>query len=69
MTTRLIGVLGVALFIATTYYTQFCLQTYWLLLAISQDQQRNKHIASLRDRCEQAALNGYWVSSSLGVNG
>ncbi|GAB4820846.1 hypothetical protein N2152v2_007892 [Parachlorella kessleri] len=35
-------------------------RTYWLLLAISQDQQRNKHISSLRDRCEQAALNGYW---------
>jgi hypothetical protein len=37
-------------------------QTYWLLLAISQDQPKNKHIAEARDRCEQAALEGYWVS-------
>lgn len=37
------------------------LQTYWLLLAISQDQPRNKHVAAVRDRCEQAALEGFWV--------
>ena len=35
-------------------------QTYWLLLAISQDQPRNQAVASLRDRCEQAALEGHW---------
>jgi hypothetical protein len=47
-------------------------QTYWLLLAISQDQPRNKHIAAVRDRCEMAALEGYWVSavlSSFGLPG
>ena len=37
-----------------------CLQTYWLLLAISQDQPKNTHVASLRDWCEQAALEGHW---------
>ena len=36
------------------------LQTYWLLLAISQDQPKNTHVAALRDACEQAALEGYW---------
>ncbi|KAK9865441.1 hypothetical protein WJX84_000186 [Apatococcus fuscideae] len=35
-------------------------KVYWLLLAISQDQPRNRHVADLRDACELAALNGYW---------
>jgi len=35
-------------------------QTYWLLLAISQDYPKEAHVASLRDRCEQAALEGHW---------
>ena len=35
-------------------------KTYWLLLAISQDNPRNTHVAGLRDRCEQAGLEGHW---------
>lgn len=38
-------------------------QTYWLLLAISQDQPKNKYVSDLRDRCERAALEGSWVSA------
>ena len=37
------------------------LQTYWLLLAVSQDQPKNKYVAELRDCCERAALEGSWV--------
>lgn len=36
-------------------------QVYWLLLAISQDQAKNIYVAELRDQCERAALEGYWV--------
>lgn len=36
-------------------------QTYWLLLAVSQDQPKNKYVAELRDCCERAALEGSWV--------
>ena len=37
------------------------MQTYWLLLAVSQDQPKNKYVAELRDCCERAALEGSWV--------
>ena len=37
------------------------LQVYWLLLTISQDQVKNTYVAELRDQCERAALEGYWV--------
>lgn len=37
-----------------------CPQTYWLLLAISQDLPKDAHVAALRDACEQAALQGHW---------
>ena len=37
-------------------------QVYWLLLAISQDRPKNTYVAELRDQCERAALEGYWVS-------
>ncbi len=36
-------------------------QVYWLLLAISQDNPKNRHAAEMRDRCERAALEGFWV--------
>ena len=36
-------------------------QVYWLLLTISQDQVKNTYVAELRDQCERAALEGYWV--------
>eukprot|EP00887_Chlorella_sp_A99_P002805 scaffold6.g2805.t1 len=39
---------------------RLAVKTYWLLLAISQDQPRNQHVATLRDCCEQAALEGHW---------
>lgn len=39
---------------------RIAVKTYWLLLAISQDNPRNDHVANLRDRCEQAALGGHW---------
>lgn len=39
---------------------RLAVKTYWLLLAISQDQPRNTHVAQLRDWCEQAALEGHW---------
>ena len=45
------------------------MQTYWLLLAISQDQPKNKYVAELRDRCERAALEGYWVRPLLHSSG
>jgi hypothetical protein len=37
-----------------------CLQAYWLLLAISQDQPKDGNVVALRDACEQAALQGQW---------
>ncbi|PRW56340.1 phophatdylinositol 4-kinase [Chlorella sorokiniana] len=39
---------------------RIAVKTYWLLLAISQDQPKNTHVAALRDACEQAALEGHW---------
>jgi len=40
-------------------------QVYWLLLAISQDRPKNTYVAELRDQCERAALEGYWVWLSI----
>lgn len=38
-------------------------QAHWLLLALSQDQgPKTKHVDALRERCERAALEGFWVS-------
>ena len=45
------------------------LQTYWLLLAVSQDQPKNKYVAELRDCCERAALEGSWVRTSAAALG
>jgi len=42
------------------------LQTYWLLLAISEDNPRDEHVSMLRDACEQAALEGHWVGARAG---
>lgn len=42
-------------------YPLHFMQVYWLLLAISQDQLKNTYVAELRDQCERAALEGYWV--------
>ncbi|BDA49060.1 probable phosphatidylinositol 4-kinase beta [Coccomyxa sp. Obi] len=39
---------------------RFAVKTYWILLAISQDQPKNKYVSDLRDRCERAALEGSW---------
>lgn len=39
---------------------RIAVKTYWLLLAISQDNPKNTHVAALRDKCEQAALEGHW---------
>jgi hypothetical protein len=39
---------------------RIAVKTYWLLLAISQDNPQNANVAALRDRCEQAALEGHW---------
>ena len=36
-------------------------QVYWLLLAHTQDFPKEKYAEELRDRCEEAALDGYWV--------
>ena len=36
-------------------------QVYWLLLAYTQDFPKEKYAEELRDRCEEAALDGYWV--------
>ena len=36
------------------------MKTYWLLLAISQDNPKNTHVISLLEICEQAALGGHW---------
>ena len=37
---------------------------YWLLLAYTQDFPKEKYAEELRDRCEEAALDGYWVRGS-----
>ncbi|KAK9814469.1 hypothetical protein WJX72_006450 [[Myrmecia] bisecta] len=39
---------------------RIAVKVYWLLLAISQDHPKNKYVADLRDKCERAALEGYW---------
>ncbi|KAK2076370.1 hypothetical protein QBZ16_000895 [Prototheca wickerhamii] len=39
---------------------RIAVKTYWLLLAISQDNPTDTHVIALRDRCEQAALEGTW---------
>ncbi|KFM29056.1 Phosphatidylinositol 4-kinase beta 1 [Auxenochlorella protothecoides] len=39
---------------------RIAIKTYWLLLAISQDNPHDLHVIALRDRCEQAALEGTW---------
>ena len=44
-----------------------CVQVYWLLNAIAQDHPKLKGAAELRDSCEQAALEGYWVRCLQGV--
>ena len=44
-----------------------CVQVYWLLNAIAQDHPKLKGAAELRDSCEQAALEGYWVRRLQGV--
>ena len=43
------------------------MQVYWLLNAIAQDHPKLKGAAELRDSCEQAALEGYWVRRLQGV--
>ena len=40
-----------------------CIQTYWLLLALVQDNPKNKHIENLKEAVEIAALDGQWVSA------
>ncbi len=40
------------------------LQVYWLLLAYTQDFPKEKYAEELRDRCEEAAMDGYWVRVS-----
>ena len=39
---------------------RIAVKTYWLLLAISQDNPKNTHVAALRDHCEHAGLEGHW---------
>ncbi|KAK9837506.1 hypothetical protein WJX81_007387 [Elliptochloris bilobata] len=39
---------------------RIAVKVYWLLLAISQDNPKSKHAAEMRDRCERAALEGFW---------
>ena len=39
------------------------MQTYWLLLALVQDNPKNKHIENLKEAVEIAALDGQWVSA------
>lgn len=36
-------------------------QVHWLLLALCQDQAKNKHVHAFRSKCERAALDGRWV--------
>lgn len=36
-------------------------QVHWMMLAYTQDHPRDTYAEDLRDRCEQAALDGYWV--------
>lgn len=47
---------------------RLAIKTYWLLLAISQDNPSDMHVVALRDRCEQAALEGTWVSKITSLN-
>ena len=39
-------------------------QVYWLVMATTQDHPRDTYAEELRDRCEQAALDGYWVRTT-----
>jgi hypothetical protein len=36
-------------------------QLYWLVLALVQDNPKNKHLDNLREQIEAAALDGRWV--------
>lgn len=40
------------------------LQASWLLLALCQDWPANRHLQLFREKCEQAALTGQWVSGA-----
>jgi len=40
---------------------RIAVKTYWLLLSRSQDCPENTHLQQLRDRSEQAALEGTWA--------
>lgn len=35
---------------------------YWLLLALVQDNPKNKHLDALKETVELAAMDGKWVS-------
>lgn len=39
---------------------RIAVKTYWLILAISQDNSKDASIASFRDSCELAGLSGHW---------
>ena len=54
--------------IAAKSFALHPLQVYWLLLAISQDQLKNNYVAELRNQCERAALEGYWVRLSSALS-
>ena len=38
-------------------------QVYWLLLALVQDNPKNKHLDNLKETVELAAMDGKWVSA------
>ncbi len=40
-------------------------QAYWLILALVQDNPKNRHLEQLRDQVEREALNGQWVSFEI----
>ncbi|GMH36264.1 hypothetical protein BSKO_04132 [Bryopsis sp. KO-2023] len=39
---------------------RIAVKVFWLFRAICQDQPKNRHAHDMRDKCERAALNGYW---------
>lgn len=39
---------------------RIAVKVYWLLFAVVQDNPKSKHVAELKDRCEEAALKGDW---------
>ena len=41
-------------------------QVYWLLLALVQDNPKNKHLDNLKETVELAAMDGKWVSARAG---